>query len=223
MESMESTANAQRRRAHRKPADSCLIHIDMKDGMGNPRWVQANLVDVFGDGCGLALMTRLNSGSTVTVRGKLGQDRAADYRKAEVRWCVANTDGTCRAGLKFLDEPANSINPVTPDYYELMQLSPTAAAETISRVYRMLAFRYHPDNTETGNHEMFLRLSEAHEILSDPEKRANYDLRRRDTKRLYGKNLDQASAPTEKRANLDVVTSAYLGVNSLGWNARWEG
>ncbi len=229
---MEPTANAQRRRAHRKPADSCLIHIDMKDAMGNPRWVQANLIDVLGDGCGVALMTLLQSGATVAVRGKLGENRAADYRKAEVRWCVANTDGTCRAGLKFLDErstsdldeePANSINPVTPDYYELMQLSPSADAETISRVYRMLAFRYHPDNTETGNHEMFIRLSEAYEIMRDPEKRTNYDLRRRDTKRLYGKNLDQASVPTEKRTNLDVVTSAYLGVNSLGWNARWEG
>ena len=61
------------------------------------------------------------------------------------------------------------------DYYELMQISPNAEAETIQRVYRMLASRYHPDNAETGDMERFLRLNEAYEVLSDPEARKQYD------------------------------------------------
>jgi len=61
------------------------------------------------------------------------------------------------------------------DYYELMQISPNAEMETIQRVYRMLAGRYHPDNANTGDMERFLRLNEAYEVLSDPQARAEYD------------------------------------------------
>jgi len=61
------------------------------------------------------------------------------------------------------------------DYYEFMQISPNAEAETIQRVYRMLASRYHPDNPETGNMELFLLLNQAHEVLSDVGQRAAYD------------------------------------------------
>jgi curved DNA-binding protein len=61
------------------------------------------------------------------------------------------------------------------DYYELMQISPKAEPETIQRVYRILAGRYHPDNTQTGDMERFLRLNQAYRVLSCPEKREQYD------------------------------------------------
>jgi curved DNA-binding protein CbpA len=61
------------------------------------------------------------------------------------------------------------------DFYELMQISPAAEAETIHRVYRMLAARYHPDNTETGDPERFLLLTRAYQTLSNPERRGAYD------------------------------------------------
>jgi len=212
--------------------------VEIKDGIGNPRWVAANLVDVIGGGCGLALMTRLKSGSTVVLRGKFGKNGATEHLRAGVKWCVARTDGTFRAGLEFLDnrtafQPGgqwtNSTNPATLDCYEVMQLSPSADAETISRVYRMLAFRYHPDNAETGNSEMFLRLSEAYQILSDPEKRTSYDMRRRGANRVRGKNSDQpppsAGTKWDKRINPEAITEAYLGI-SLGaaqGAVCWEG
>ena len=62
------------------------------------------------------------------------------------------------------------------DYYELLQISPNAEDETIQRIYKMLATRYHPDNPETGDVAQFLRLNEAHKVLGDPEARAAYDL-----------------------------------------------
>jgi len=219
---MEATAKAQRRRAHRKLANSSVVRIELKDGMGNPRWVTADLVDIIDGGCGLALMTLLKSGTTVVVRGKLGENSTADQLKAGVRWCIEKNDGTFRAGLEFLDsrstfapdeEQPNPINPDTLDCYEVMQLSPNAHPDTISRVYRMLALRYHPDNTETGNKEMFLRISEAHEILSDPEKRASYDVGHRDAKRLRWKIFDQAAASTgiegEKRKRQGILALLY--------------
>ena len=104
------------------------------------------------------MLTPLRSGSTVTVTGKLGVNQAAENLKAGVRWCIGKTDGTFRAGLEFLD--SHSI--LALDCYEVMQLSPNAEPETISRVYRMLASRYHPDNAETGNSEKFLQLSEVY-------------------------------------------------------------
>lgn len=62
------------------------------------------------------------------------------------------------------------------DYYEDLQVSPNADVATIDRVYRLLAKQYHPDNRDTGNLERFEILTTAHRILSDPEKRAAYDV-----------------------------------------------
>jgi len=61
------------------------------------------------------------------------------------------------------------------DYYELLQISPNAELETVHRVFRMLATRYHPDNRETGDTDKFLALNKAYETLSDPKTRAEYD------------------------------------------------
>jgi curved DNA-binding protein len=61
------------------------------------------------------------------------------------------------------------------DFYELLQISPNAERETIERVHKMLAVRYHPDNPETGNVDQFILLNRAYEMLTDPDARAVYD------------------------------------------------
>lgn len=62
-----------------------------------------------------------------------------------------------------------------PDYYEFLQISPNAEADTIHRVYRFLAVRLHPDNPETGDTEKFFTLKQAYDVLSNPARRAEYD------------------------------------------------
>lgn len=62
------------------------------------------------------------------------------------------------------------------DYYEILQISANAEPDTIHRIYRLLAQRFHPDNAETGNEAQFRALSEAYQVLSDPERRARYDV-----------------------------------------------
>jgi curved DNA-binding protein CbpA len=62
------------------------------------------------------------------------------------------------------------------DYYEILQISPNAEPETVHRVFRLLAQRCHPDNTETGNEAQFRLLNDAYRVLSDPEQRARYDV-----------------------------------------------
>jgi len=64
----------------------------------------------------------------------------------------------------------------TRDYYEILGLSKDASAEDIKKTYRKLALKYHPDrNKEAGAEEKFKEISEAYAVLSDTEKRSQYD------------------------------------------------
>ncbi len=61
------------------------------------------------------------------------------------------------------------------NFYDLLQIHPRAEMETIHRVYRLFAARYHPDNHQTGDAERFRIIADAYRVLSDPELRAAYD------------------------------------------------
>jgi curved DNA-binding protein len=80
------------------------------------------------------------------------------------------------------------------DYYEVLQLSPRATADMIERVYRFLAKRYHPDNLSTGDSEKFGAVRDAYETLSDPERRAAYDVKYDEVQDVQWKLFDQKSA-----------------------------
>ena len=153
------------------------------------------------------LPTLLKCGSTVVVRGKLAEDRTAEQVKAAVRWCIGKADGTFRAGLEFLDSTI-AIHPDPLDCYEVLQLRPNADAATISRVYRILASRFHPDNTETGNSEKFIRVCEAHQILRNPETRARYDERHRDV-------FAETSVSTRTEEDCPPSVGALRGWNTI--------
>jgi curved DNA-binding protein CbpA len=62
------------------------------------------------------------------------------------------------------------------DFYEVLQISPNADPDTVQRVFRLLAQRFHPDNTETGDADRFRAMHEAYSVLSVPERRAQYDI-----------------------------------------------
>ena len=70
-------------------------------------------------------------------------------------------------------------NIVVTDYYEILRVGPQVDQDTIERVYRTLADRFHPDNESTGDATTFLRLGEAYETLSNPARRAQYNVSRR--------------------------------------------
>jgi curved DNA-binding protein CbpA len=80
------------------------------------------------------------------------------------------------------------------DYYEYLQISPNADLETIERIYRLLAKRYHTDNKVTGNIDKFELITRAYKILSTPEKRAAYDANYEEKKNYQYKVLSRASS-----------------------------
>ena len=65
------------------------------------------------------------------------------------------------------------------DYYEVLGLAKTASADEIKKAYRNLALKYHPDRVPADKkkeaEEKFKEMSEAYEVLIDPQKRTNYD------------------------------------------------
>ena len=63
------------------------------------------------------------------------------------------------------------------DYYKILGVEKTATKEEINKAFRKLAVKYHPDKNPNNKaaEEKFKEITEAHEVLSDPEKRKKYD------------------------------------------------
>ena len=63
------------------------------------------------------------------------------------------------------------------DYYKILGVEKSATKEEISKAFRKLALKYHPDKNpnDKAAEEKFKEITEAHEVLSDPEKRKKYD------------------------------------------------
>ena len=232
---MSSAQRDQRRRALRRNVSSpSVIRVELRDGMGNARIITADLVDWSETGLSITLVAPIKPGTTVHVRGKLGDERLEISRRSTITWCNEDPSGKFKAGIEFLDGKAereqaqqqNNQNHQNQqkqgtvpldfqqqDYYEIMQLSPNADTETLHRVYRLLAQRYHPDNADTGNSELFVGLTEAYQTLSDPERRAAYDARHTAEKKLRWKIFDQAAVATgpevEKRKRQGILALLY--------------
>src|SRR4051812_4480393 len=63
------------------------------------------------------------------------------------------------------------------DYYEVLGVSKTASADEIKKAYRKVAMQFHPDRNpgDKAAEEKFKEAAEAYEILSDADKRGQYD------------------------------------------------
>src|SRR5579863_4425756 len=80
------------------------------------------------------------------------------------------------------------------DYYETLEISPNADSETIERMFRYLARRYHPDNRSTADRDRFDSVVEAHATLKDPVRRVEFDIEYRNH---FGSRAEFVEQPSD--------------------------
>ena len=78
--------------------------------------------------------------------------------------------------------------PEIKDYYKILGVEETADADAIKKAYRKLAREYHPDRNpdKKDAEERFKEIQEANDVLSDPEKRKQYDMMRKNPFGAFG-------------------------------------
>ena len=119
------------------------------------------------------------------------------------------------------------------DYYKILEVDKSASKEEIKKKYKKLARKYHPD-VNPGNkeaEEKFKAINEAHEVLSDEEKRKKYDTLGADWQRYeqgvisLGDSLEaerqRLLAEANLRSAVAALTASYVAIQKslgLGWS-----
>jgi hypothetical protein len=200
-------------RSQSRRSVDCEVVLSLRDNQGT-RVIRARGVDLSDSGARVEASEPIPVGEQVFVR-------VPDFGvggSACVRHCTKR-GAKYTIGLELLADAKATVGSADPggeDLYEIMQISPTAETETVQRVYRILATRFHPDNPHTGDAEKFLRLTQAYQVLLDPEKRAEYDSRykERTFQPLPVFNLK------EFVTGVDVESNRRLGILCLLYNRR---
>ncbi len=100
-ESEYVSGSEERRHDSRKRSDPSVVKVLLQDENGRSRWVTAYLSNVTEGGAGLSLMTPLETGSRVVIKGNLGEGRTDVQIDADVRWCARGSGGVFNVGLKL--------------------------------------------------------------------------------------------------------------------------
>lgn len=111
----------------------------------------------------------------------------------------------------------------TRNHYETLGVSRGASQEDIHRAYRNLARKWHPDvNRDPGAEDRFKEISEAYEVLSDPEQRRRYDASGTEFRRMTGAEASGGGFGRTGRGgpNLDDLLGGLFGQGRRGAGPR---
>lgn len=204
-ELLMSELSERRRKPRQKPGrPDESIWVLLHNVRGATSEVRAKVLDASESGIGIETECRMESNAVVTVEGQVGPNGFIGKARARVVDCKP-FGGLFRAGLEFESAFENgngaaSSGEAVPDYYEVLQISPNADPDMIHRVYRLLAQRYHPDNADTGDEKAFRAITNAYKVLSEPEKRAAYDVKLHSYRQVRWRIFDQRQAAIGKVA-----------------------
>ena len=106
------------------------------------------------------------------------------------------------------------------NYYDILEINKNASPEIIEKAYKTLVKKYHPDlqknDLKIKYEEKIKKINEAYEVLSDPEKRKNYDLNLKnieisadDYNNLYNENINLKNEINYLKNNLDNYKKNY--------------
>jgi hypothetical protein len=182
----------------------------------NGKWqkVPARVENFSHSGLGVLAPVELQAGQMVLVDGAPASVASGPGRPQGVIAWVSQAGKYFRAGISF--EGNSAANPAAEelDYYEFLQIHPKAEPDTVHRVYRILAQRYHPDNQDTGNDQLFRALVTAYRVLADPVQRAAYDVERARLQKRQWRVFSAGSASggieTEKDQRQAVLAMLYM-------------
>jgi curved DNA-binding protein len=205
----------ERRKKERAHKLQCVeVRLSYEDTADVRQVVSAQVMETSEGGMGVQSNAHLAPGLLVAIRSS-GQFPS----RARVQWCLQVRAGQFRAGLAFDNvnhervAPPPAFEEISDDLYELLQVNPKADLDTIHRIYRLQAQRFHPDNGETGDEERFKQILRAYRVLSDPEQRAAYDARYRTTERnrwrLFDTPEEAKGVSAERRKRLGVLSLLY--------------
>lgn len=103
------------------------------------------------------------------------------------------------------------------NYYEILEVNEKASIEVIDKAYRVLAKKYHPDVYEGDKKEaesMMQKLNEAYDVLSDENKRSNYDAILQRKKQIeLEKSMYEKNKNSSKDTNIN--TNTYSSTNNF--------
>ncbi len=202
-----------RKGVERKPDTNGVVLIT-EPGSRFAARLDATLVDRSEAGMCVEVKKPLPLGMAVQVEMS-GAKGAVELWSGVVCWIDIKDRGTYRAGVEAqrIGESAEQAIEREDDYYETLQVNPKADFDTIHRVYRMLAQRYHPDRQDTGDAGKFQKLLDAYQTLSDLEKRAAYDVkyasRRQQTWEVFRNQKEAGGTGAERRKRTMALAVMY--------------
>lgn len=202
-----------------------VVKIAVQSPSGRVLDTKGELISVRGDILTVRTAFAIEVGSSAYVSG-------GGVKNLSVRISQCAYEGTdqykveCRTqeGSSQNTRNAQTANPDVEDYYSVLEVSPTATGDTISRVYRALAHRFHPDNRETGDPEMFSKITEAYSVLSDSNKRTAYDVKFEASKAMRWKifeSPEQAKGvEAEKAKRNGILGVLYRRLLATPWKSE---
>lgn len=213
---MEQTGYGPNRRGRNrvKKIFGPMVEVTVLEGGAMSR-THARIMDYNEGGFGFLCHEAISPGSVVSF-----EDEKSEKQRGKVTWCQKTRGGEYRLGVSFeVRKPGEDVGEAAEsdkeavDYYELLQVNPKADSDTIHRVYRLQAQRFHPDNKETGDAAMFKLMHEAYTILTDAEKRAAHDVKLNTIQKrrwkVFEKPAEAQGVEAERKKRTAILSMLY--------------